>query len=300
MRDALVEQRPGDLHLDVRGVAGAETRDQIVVGGQRRLGLVALAVREALYEQRPGNLHLEVRGVAGAETRDQIVVGGQRRVGLVALVVLEALVEQRHGNLHLEVRNVAGAETRDQIVVGGQRRLGLVALAERDALVEQRLGDLHLEVQSVAGGQRQLKSLANRRRLCRLHKPRASYLSEFVAVVKHRHELDQVAYQPGLVAFASQLVIDAVETFRGGVLPFPARPFYENGAPVDQPRDQCRDGTNVHASSSRDLAGARRLPEVDHREVDAALGLGKALQMVAEVLRVVVDQRHQIFQELTQ
>ena len=115
----------------------------------------------------------------------------------------DSLVDQRHGDLQLEVRGVAGAKPCDQMVVGGQRRLGLVALAVRDAVEEQRFGNLPLEVQSVAGGQRPLKSLANRRRLCRLREPRASHISEFVAAVKHRHELDQVAYQPGLVAFAS-------------------------------------------------------------------------------------------------
>ena len=144
------------------------------------------------------------------------------------------------------------------------------------------------------------ESLANARRLSRFHTPHANHLGPFVAAVEHRHELDQVAHQPGLVAFAPQLVVDAVETFRGGVLPLPARFFSDNCAPVDQPRNQRRCCANIHASSRRDLVGARRLPEVDHREIDAALGFGKALQMAAEVLGVVVDQRHQIFQELAQ
>ena len=161
-----------------------------------------------------------------------------------------------------------------------------------DALVDQRLGNHHLEVQCVAGGQRPFESLTNGRRLRRLHTPLANHLGQFVAAVEHRHELDEVAHQPGLVAFAPQLVVDAIEMFRGGVLPLPARSLCDNCAPVDQPCDQRRCGANVHASSRRDLVGARRLPEVDHREIDTALGLGKDLQMAAEVLGVVVDQRH--------
>ena len=140
----------------------------------------------------------------------------------------------------------------------------------------------------------------NRRRFRRLHAPRAGHVGQFVTAVEHRHELDQVAYQIGLVAFAPQLVVDAVETFRGGVLALPASPFHENYAPVDQPRDQCRYGADVLARSRRDLLSARRLPEVDHREIDAALRLRKVLQVAAEVLRVVVDERHQLFQELAQ
>ena len=69
---------------------------------------------------------------------------------------------------------------------------------------------------------------------------------------------------------------------------------------MDQPPEQRRHSANVHAGPRHDLAGARRLPEVDHREIDAALGFGENLQVAAEVLGVVVDQRHQIFQELSQ
>ena len=212
----------------------------------------------------------------------------------------DALEEQCLGNLHLEFRSIAGAIARNQIVVDRQFRLILAALGVRDTLVEQRLGNLHFEFRGVAVGQRSLESLANNRRLFRFHPPHTNHLGQFVVVVEHRHEQDQVAYEPCLVAFASQLVINAVETFRGGVLPLPARSFHENCAPVDQPRYQRRYGAHVHASSCRNLLGARRPPEVDHREIDAALGLGKVLQMAAEVLCVIVDQRHQLFQELAQ
>ena len=176
----------------------------------------------------------------------------------------------------------------------------LAASMVHDALVEQRLGNLQPEAQCVAGDQCPFESLANGRGLRGLRTPRANHFGQFVAAVEHRHELDQVAHQPGLVAFATQLVVDAVEAFRGGVLPLPARSLRENRAPVDQPCDQCRCGADVHTGSVRDLPGARRLPEVDHREIDAAFGLGKDLQMAAEVLGVVVDQRHQLFQELAQ
>ena len=298
--NALVDQRLGDRHVETQSVAGAKTRNQIVPGGQRRLGLAALVVRSGLVEYRHGNEYLELRGVAVGETGDQIVIGRQRRLGLASLAVGDALDEQRQGYLHLELRGVAGAVARDQVVEGGQLRLMLAALMVHDALVDQRLGNHHLEVQCVAGGQCPFESLANGPRLRSLRTPRANHLGQLVAAVEHRHELDEVAHQPGLVAFASQLVVDAVETFRGGVPPLPARPFRDDCAPVDQPRDQRRCGANVHAGSRRDLLGARRLPEVDHCEIDAALGLGEDLQMAAEVLGVVVDQRHQIFQEPAQ
>ena len=44
VRDALVDQRRGNLHLDVWRIAGAETLDHRVVGCQLLLGLAALTV----------------------------------------------------------------------------------------------------------------------------------------------------------------------------------------------------------------------------------------------------------------
>ena len=54
MRYTLVDQRLGNLQLEVRGVAGAEALDHIVVGGQRRIGLAPPTVRDALVVQRNG------------------------------------------------------------------------------------------------------------------------------------------------------------------------------------------------------------------------------------------------------
>ena len=93
MRDALVDQRLGNLHLDVWRIAGAETLDHRVVGCQLLLGLAALAVRDALVDQRRGDQHLEFWRIAGAETLDHRVAGGQCLFDLAALAV--ALVEQR-------------------------------------------------------------------------------------------------------------------------------------------------------------------------------------------------------------
>ena len=95
MRDALVDQRRGNPHLEFWRIAGAETLDHRVVGCQRLLGLAALAVRDALVDQRRGNLHLEFWRIAGAETLDHRVVGCQRLLGLAALAVRDALVDQR-------------------------------------------------------------------------------------------------------------------------------------------------------------------------------------------------------------
>ena len=55
MREALVEQRLGNLLQQFGGVAAPKTPNQIVVDIKFRLRLAALTVREALVEQRPGN-----------------------------------------------------------------------------------------------------------------------------------------------------------------------------------------------------------------------------------------------------
>ena len=58
MGDALVEQRHGDLHLNVEHIAVAETLDHRVAGGQLRLGVAAPAQNDDLVDQCLGDLDL--------------------------------------------------------------------------------------------------------------------------------------------------------------------------------------------------------------------------------------------------
>ena len=112
--------------------------------------------------------------------------------------------------------------------------------------------------------------------------------------------MDQVADDRSFVAFAPQLVVDAVETFRGRIHPLSAAPFDYHRTAFDEPPEQGRYGSNVHACPRGDLSSGRWPPEVDYREIDSALGLREHLQMSAEVLCVIVDQLHQLLHQLAQ
>ena len=149
-------------------------------------------------------------------------------------------------------------------------------------------------------GDRAFDPLANDCRLHRFGTEHAGQVRQLVAAVEDRHEADQVLHDGRFVAFAPQLVVDAIEALGGGVAPLAAGSFYGDRAAVDEPAEHGRDGAHVHRGARRDLAGARRPPEIDRRQIDPALGFGQALQVAAKILRVVVDQRHQFVHQAAQ
>ena len=123
---------------------------------------------------------------------------------------------------------------------------------------------------------------------------------QFSSAVECGHEANQILYDRGLVALPAQFVVDAVQALRSGVPPLPAASFDADRSPVGEPAEHCGHGSDVQAGTCRDFGGARRLPQIDYREIDAALGLGDALQVTAEILGMVVDQRHQLLHQLAQ
>ena len=126
------------------------------------------------------------------------------------------------------------------------------------------------------------------------------HICQFRSAVECGHEANQVLYDRSLVALPAQFVVDAVQTLRSGVPPLPAASFDANRSPVDEPAEHSGHDSDVQAGTCRDFSGARRLPQIDYREIDAALGLGDALQVTAEILGMVVDQRHQLLHQLAQ
>ena len=125
-------------------------------------------------------------------------------------------------------------------------------------------------------------------------------IGQFVFTVEHHHEVDQAADDGGFVPLAAQLVIDAVEPFRGGIQPFSAAALHDDRAPIDEAFEQGGYAADVQAGAPGDFAGTRRSPEIDHREIHPALGFGEAFQVAAEILGVVVDQGHQFLHQLAQ
>ena len=144
---------------------------------------------------------------------------------------------------------------------------------------------------------RPLDPFANSRPLRRLLLQHAEHLGQFAAAVEHRHEADQMLHDGGLAALAAQLEVDAVETLRRGVQPLPAFAFRGYRTSADEPPEHGRYDPNAQARPRRDLAGARRPPEIDNRQINAALGLPQSLQKAAEILGVLIDQLHQLFQQ---
>ena len=142
--------------------------------------------------------------------------------------------------------------------------------------------------------------LAKGRRLRCLCNQLAGHLCQFVAGVERGHKVNQVSHDARLVAFAPQFVVDAVEAFCRRVPPLPAASFHDDHASGDEPSEQGRYHSDLHASTRCNFAGTRRLPKVDHSEIDAALGLCETLQMGAEILGVIVDQHDQLFHQLAQ
>ena len=149
-------------------------------------------------------------------------------------------------------------------------------------------------------GDCQVDPLSNVRGLPRFRNPLPGHLRQLIVAVERCHEVDQIPHDGRFVSFPAQLVVYAVEAFRGGVQPLFADFLHDDCASIDEPAEQGRYGSDVHAGAGCDLAGTRRLPEVDHREVDTAFGLCEADQVRTKILRMVVDQADQIFHQLVQ
>ena len=126
------------------------------------------------------------------------------------------------------------------------------------------------------------------------------HFRHFIIGIEYDQEQDQIPHDSRFVTFAPQLVVDAVEAFRGNIQPLLAASFHGNRTSIDQPPEQGRYGSDVHAGAGRDLAGARWPPEIDHREIDAAFGFCEIFQVGAKILGMVVDQTDQIFHQLAQ
>ena len=109
--------------------------------------------------------------------------------------------------------------------------------------------------------------------------------------------MDQILHDCRLVALAPQLVIDAIERLGGGVKSFPSAAFHIDGAALDEPPQHRGYDANIHARTRRNFAGARRLPQVHHRDVDPPFGLCQNFEVSAEIFRVLVDQRYQLFHQ---
>ena len=325
LSNALVVQRHGGQHpVDRRPgfrrvVVVTEAFDQMIVCRDRRLGITKLALGNALVEQRRGDQRPDFRRVVVTEAFDHLIVGLDRRFGITKLALGKALVEQRRGDRRPDFRRVVVAEAFDHLVARRDHRLGFVALRVRGRLLHERreLDPSRSGQAGRAGGVRPCpvrEKASDARRLgdrafdplangCRLHRFGAEHVGQvrqLVAAVEDRHEADQVLHDGRFVAFAPQLVVDAIEALGGGVTPLATGSFYGDGAAVDEPAKHGRDGAHVHRGARRDLAGARRPPEIDRRQIDPALGPGQALQVAAKILCVVVDQRHQFVHQAAQ
>ena len=319
LRNALAEQCHGNPLPDFRYVVAAEAFDHLVVCCNLRFRLAKLALRKALVDECPGDQCPNFRCAVVTEAFDHLIVCRDLHFRLAKLALHEALASQCYGNQWPNFRRVVVAEAFDYLVVCRDRRFRLAASHMRSRPCHKRL-DVDRARFGQAGraggvrpcsarkkasdvrrlGDRALDPLANDCRLHRFGAEHAGQVRQFVAAVEHRHEANQVLHDGRFVAFAPQLVVDAIEPLGGGVAPLAAGSFHGDCAAVDEPAEHGRDGADVHPGARRDLAGARRPPEIDRRQIDPALGPGQTLQMTAKILRVVIDERHQIFHQAAQ
>ena len=130
--------------------------------------------------------------------------------------------------------------------------------------------------------------------------PEREYIANFIFPIKHRDEIDELPDDFRIVALAAHLVIYAVKPLRGGVIPLPLPFFRHDRAAFDDPPEHGGHGSDVEPGAVGDLRRDRRPPEVDNRQIDAALGLRHALQVASEILGVIVDQRHQFVHQAAQ
>ena len=110
--------------------------------------------------------------------------------------------------------------------------------------------------------------------------------------------MNQIPYDSRFVTLAPELVVDAVQSLRRRVQPPIAAHLHLHRAAVHETPEHSRDGSDVQAGPRCDFPGSRQLPEVDHRDIDAPLGLAQGFQVPSEVLRVLVYQCHQLFHQL--
>ena len=170
-------------------------------------------------------------------------------------------------------------------VVGGHRLPQVLEQGLAHRLGETRF--LHRPAQPPCG-----------RRLARCvaqHRPRQA--REFLLRVEGSHEADELTHDRRLVALPTKFVVDAKQPFGGRVRAFLAVFLREQQPPVGQSSEQRRDRADVHPRPVRDLLAARRLPEIDRRDIHPALRPGEPFEMAAEVLGVVVHERRQLLHE---
>ena len=149
---------------------------------------------------------------------------------------------------------------------------------------------------------RPLDSFANGGGFRRFHEHLTVYFRQLPLAVEHHHEVNQVTHDHRLVAFPAQLVVNAVEAFRGGIetLSVASCRVRNYCASLNQATEHGRYHPHIDAGAIGDLAGGRRLPEVDHRDVDPPFAPGQCLEVTAEILGVLVDKNHEFFHQLPQ
>ena len=112
--------------------------------------------------------------------------------------------------------------------------------------------------------------------------------------------MDQISHNRRRGALAAQLVVDTVKRFRNAIQSLPARTFKFDHTPADQSSQHSRYGPNLHTCTRRNLASARRLPQINQREIHAAFNPAQGLQMTAKILGMIVNHRNQFLHQLAQ
>ena len=196
----------------------------------------------------------------------------------------------------MQFGRLAASESGDNIVIRGYPGLGIA-----NTLRESRPGAIKNDVADIRRfGNGPADSLANGWGLRSLFLPEREHITNFFFTIEYRYEIDELPDDFRIVALTTHLVIYAVKPLRGEIVSLPLPFFRHNRAALDEPPEHGGRGSDVEPGAVGDLRRARRPPEVDNRQIDAALGLRHALQMASEILGVIVDQRHQFVHQVAQ
>ena len=238
------------------------------------------------------DLQSQFRRFVGAEAVDDLVADLDRRLSVAVLHLSKALVDQR--------RCRGDPRPKFQRLVAALAGLPVLSLDGPPSFLGEDGAHEHVRLRVRHLGERPLNAFVEGGELCCIQEKWTGQFLQFLVAVEHRHEADQALHHGRLVAFAPQLVVDAVKPFGSGVEPLASAPLRGDRATLDEPPEHGRDDADVQGGARRDFARGRRAPEIDRREIDAAFGPGQPLQMASKVFRVVVDQRHQFVHQLAQ
>ena len=121
LNESCVNQRSGDLYLQVRRVTVSVTLDDVLTGCDCSNPIAKLPLCNSLAKERHGDLYLQVWRLTGTVALYHLLTRCNFSRPIAELPLRNSLADQRRGDLHLNLRRVADFESLDQRVERGHR-----------------------------------------------------------------------------------------------------------------------------------------------------------------------------------